>query len=221
MCSSDLVDLDVAAGELVGVVGANGAGKSTLLKRLSGLMRGPADSVRLGGRAIGDLRADQVSRLGIALVPEGRRLFSSLSVEENLRMGQCAGRSGHWTLERVFKLFPILEERRHSRATMMSGGQQQMCAIGRALLCNPRVLLCDELSLGLAPTVIKDIYNALPQILAEGIGVVVVEQDVQQAMSVCNRLYCVREGRVVLQGAPEFLSRGEITAAYFGTEAAA
>lgn len=214
------VDMHVDAGELVAVVGANGAGKSTLLKRLCGLMRGPAESLVLEGKAIGNKRADEVAKLGVALVPEGRRLFSSLSVEENLRMGMCAGRKGFWTLKRVFKLFPILEERRHSRATMLSGGQQQMCAIGRALLCNPRVLLCDELSLGLAPTIIKDIYNALPQILAEGVGILVVEQDVAQAMAVCNRMYCVREGRIVLQGAPSLLSRAEITKAYFGTEAA-
>jgi branched-chain amino acid transport system ATP-binding protein len=215
------VDLTLQTGELIGVVGANGAGKSTLLRRLSGLKHGAPESVLLDGKPIGNLRADQVAKLGIALVPEGRRLFSSLSVEENLRMGLCAGRSGYWTLPRVYQLFPILGERKDSPATMLSGGQQQMCAIGRALLCNPRVLLCDELSLGLAPTIIKDIYNALPTILAEGTSMLIVEQDVAQAMSVCHRIYCMREGRVVLQGAPQFLSRSEITAAYFGTQAAA
>ena len=158
---------------------------------------------------------------GLALVPEGRRLFSSLTVEENLLIGaQNVQRPGHWTLETIYELFPVLEERRNNPGQALSGGQQQMVAIGRALMSNPRVLLCDEISLGLAPIVIKDIYKAVPKILAEGTTLIVVEQDINQALAVSSRLYCLQEGRVSLQGAPADLTREAIKAAYFGLEAA-
>jgi branched-chain amino acid transport system ATP-binding protein len=148
-------------------------------------------------------------------VPEGRKLFPSLSVEENLLIGGY-GRSGRWTLSRIYELFPILAERRAQPATQLSGGQQQMCAIGRALMADPRILLCDEISLGLAPIVIRDIYAVLPTIKAEGTAIVVVEQDIVQALAVADRVYCFQEGRMTLSGAPAELTRDAIHAAYFG-----
>jgi branched-chain amino acid transport system ATP-binding protein len=210
------IDFALSAGEVVAVIGANGAGKSTFLKSLTGLVRVEPDAVRWQGRPIGGLPSGQIVRLGLALVPEGRRLFPSLTVEENLLMGAFAGRPGPWSLERLYRLFPILRERRKSPGTALSGGQQQMVAIGRALMSNPRVLLCDELSLGLAPVVIRDIYAALPAIVAEGMAVVIVEQDVGLAQRVCERVVCLQEGRISLEGASRSLTRGQIAAAYFG-----
>ncbi|MCW5666363.1 MAG: ABC transporter ATP-binding protein [Piscinibacter sp.] len=210
------IDFRLAAGEVVAVIGANGAGKSTFLKSLTGLVRAAREHIRFDGRAIGGLPPGQIVRQGLAMVPEGRRLFPSLSVEENLLMGAVAGRPGPWSLERLYKLFPILQQKRRNPGTSLSGGQQQMVAIGRALMSNPRVLLCDELSLGLAPIVIKEIYDALPSITAEGMSVVVVEQDVSVAQRVSDRVYCFQEGRVSLEGASDSFSREQISAAYFG-----
>jgi branched-chain amino acid transport system ATP-binding protein len=211
------VDISLDAGETIAIIGANGAGKSTLLKAIAGLIPSPADSVLLDGLPIGAKRAADIVRLGVALVPEGRRLFPSLNVEENLLIGGHGSRqAGPWTLDRVYRLFPLLKERRSSAAPILSGGQQQMAAIGRALMSNPRVLLCDEISLGLAPIVIADIYAALPQIKAEGTSVVLVEQDIAQAMKAADRLYCFQEGRVSLEGRPGELSRDQIHRAYFG-----
>jgi branched-chain amino acid transport system ATP-binding protein len=204
-------------GETVAIIGANGAGKSTFLKAIAGLLPRPASAVRLDGRDIGARPAYEIVKFGIALVPEGRRLFSSLSVEENLLVGAYGRRGGGpWTLDTVYRLFPVLRERRHSPSTALSGGQQQMVAIGRSLMSNPRVLLCDELSLGLAPIVIRDIYAALADIKARGTSVVLVEQDLLHAMSVADRAYCFQEGRVSLSGRPAELSRDAIHAAYFG-----
>ncbi|MBR0848681.1 ABC transporter ATP-binding protein [Bradyrhizobium diazoefficiens] len=211
------VDIRLDAGETIAIIGANGAGKSTLLKAIAGLIPSAADSVLLDGLPIGARRAADIVRLGVALVPEGRRLFPSLNVEENLLIGgQASKHAGPWTLDRVYRLFPVLKERRSSAAPILSGGQQQMAAIGRALMSNPRVLLCDEISLGLAPIVIADIYAALPQIKAEGTSVVLVEQDIAQAMKAADRLYCFQEGRVSLEGRPGELSRDQIHHAYFG-----
>ncbi len=204
-------------GETVAIIGANGAGKSTFLKSISGLLPRPPAAVRLDGRDIAALPAYEVVKLGIALVPEGRRLFSSLSVEENLLVGAYGRRDGGpWTLDGVYRLFPVLKERRHSPSTTLSGGQQQMVAIGRSLMSNPRILLCDELSLGLAPIVIRDIYAALADIKTRGTSVVLVEQDLMHAMSVADRAFCFQEGRVSLSGRPSELTRDEIHAAYFG-----
>jgi branched-chain amino acid transport system ATP-binding protein len=210
------VDMRIEAGEVVAIIGANGAGKSTLLKSLTGLVRVPGEMVRFEGRPIGGHPPGDIVRLGLAMVPEGRRLFPSLSVEENLLMGAFAQRPGPWSLERLYTMFPILKEKRRNPGTALSGGQQQMVAIGRALMSNPRVLLCDELSLGLAPIVIKEIYDALPAITGEGMSVIVVEQDVTVAQRVSRRVICLQEGRVSLEGASDALTREQISAAYFG-----
>jgi len=204
-------------GETVAIIGANGAGKSTFLAAIAGLLDSRPSAIRLAGREIGAMRACDVARLGIALVPEGRRLFASLSVEENLLIGaDRQRRSGHWTLETVYRLFPALQERRSASATALSGGQQQMVAIGRGLMSNPRILLCDEISLGLAPIVIRDIYASLAAIKARGTSLVIVEQDIMQATAVADRVYCFQEGRVTLTGRPAELTRDAIHAAYFG-----
>jgi branched-chain amino acid transport system ATP-binding protein len=208
------VSMKVAAGQVVAVIGANGAGKSTLLKSIAGLMPSRADAIRFEGKSIGDAPAFAVVGRGIALVPEGRRLFPSLSVEENLLIGGQLGRPGPWNLERVYTLFPVLAERRHVPSTSLSGGQQQMVAISRALMSNPRLLLCDEISLGLAPIVVRDIYAKL--LVADGISLVIVEQDIVQALRAANHVYCLQEGRVALQGAASSLTRDSISAAYFG-----
>jgi branched-chain amino acid transport system ATP-binding protein len=213
------IDLRLDEGELVAVIGANGAGKSTFLKSLTGLVKVSAEAVRFDGRAVGGLPPGEIVRQGLAMVPEGRRLFPSLSVEENLLMGAFAGRKGPWSLERLYRMFPILEQKKHNPGTALSGGQQQMVAIGRALMSNPRVLLCDELSLGLAPIVIKEIYDAMPSITAEGMSVIIVEQDVTVAQRVSQRIYCFQEGRVSLEGTSNALTREQISQAYFGLEA--
>ena len=211
------ISVALEEGETVAVIGANGAGKSTFLKAIVGLLPRAAASVRLDGRNIGALPAYEIVKLGVALVPEGRRLFSSLSVEENLLVGAYGRRSGGpWSLAEIYRLFPMLQERRHTPSTALSGGQQQMVAIGRSLMSNPRILLCDELSLGLAPIVIRDIYAALADIKRRGTSVVLVEQDMVHAMSVADRAYCFQEGRISLTGRPRDLSRDAIHAAYFG-----
>lgn len=210
------IDFQIAEGETVAIIGANGAGKSTFLKSVTGLVKVNPDAVRIAGAPCGGSAPGDIVKRGVALVPEGRRLFPSLTVEENLQMGGYARRPGPWSIPRLFKLFPILEEKRKVPATSLSGGQQQMVAIGRALMSNPRLLLCDEISLGLAPIVIKEIYDSLPAITAEGMGVVIVEQDVMVAQRVSQRLYCFQEGRVSLEGASEGFTREEISQAYFG-----
>ena len=205
-------------GDTLAIIGSNGAGKSTFLKAVTGLLRGAPSSVMFDGEPIGALSAVEIMRRGIALVPEGRRLFPSLTVEENLQVGNYGrGASGHWNLETVFSLFPRLKDRRNQASTTLSGGEQQMVAIGRALMSNPRVLLCDEVSLGLAPIIIRDIYQTLPKIKATGTSVIIVEQDIQQAMKVADRLYCFHKGRISLAGSPAAFTRDEIHAAYFGT----
>lgn len=208
--------LHVAEAEVLAIIGANGAGKTTLLRSIAGLMKNGTDQVRYRGQPIGSLRADQIAALGIALVPEGRQLFPSLSVEENLLIGGRTGRKGPWSLDAVYKLFPILKERRSQASTSLSGGQQQMVAIGRALMANPDLILFDEISLGLAPIIIKDIYAALPGIVGGGMSAVIVEQDITKALSVSSRVYCLQEGRVSLEGASDTLSREDISRAYFG-----
>ena len=210
------VSLRVNAGEVVAVIGANGAGKSTLLKTIAGLLRPKAGDIVFDGEPIGATPAFAVVKRGIALVPEGRRLFPSLTVEENLLIGGQSRRPGPWTLDRVYDLFPVLAERRHLPAPALSGGQQQMAAIARALMSNPRLLLCDEISLGLAQIVVRDIYARLPTIVAEGLSLIVVEQDIAQALKAAAQVYCLQEGRIALQGPARELTRESISAAYFG-----
>jgi branched-chain amino acid transport system ATP-binding protein len=210
------VSMGVNQGEVVAVIGANGAGKSTLLKCIAGMMRSRPDAVEFAGEPVGHLPAHAMVARGVAMVPEGRRLFPSLTVEENLLIGGQLGRPGPWTLDRVYALFPMLEIRRHQPAPSLSGGQQQMVAIGRALMSNPRLLLCDEISLGLAPIIIRDIYAQLPTIVAEGIALVIVEQDIVQALKTARHVFCLQEGRVSLEGEASSLTREKISAAYFG-----
>jgi branched-chain amino acid transport system ATP-binding protein len=214
------VDLHVDAGECIAIIGANGAGKTTLMRSITGVLRNAPEMIRHNGDAIGARSADQILQRGIAMVPEGRKLFPSLSVEENLLIGgQVRRGSGRWSLDEIYALFPILKERRHSPGTALSGGQQQMVAIGRALMSNPELLLCDEISLGLAPVVIRDIYAALPAIRATGAAVIVVEQDISRALSVADRVYCMMEGRVTLTAPAKDVTREAIHAAYFGAAA--
>jgi branched-chain amino acid transport system ATP-binding protein len=210
------IDFRIKRNETVAIIGSNGAGKSTLLKSIIGLVRAKAEAIYFNGKAIGGNPAYRIVAQGISMVPEGRRLFPSLSVEENLSIGAYSKRQGPWTLEAIYAVFPMLKEKRNVAATALSGGQQQMVAIGRALMANPQLLLCDEISLGLAPVIIKEIYAQLERITANGTTLIVVEQDIKQAMAVSDRVYCVREGRVVLEGRPPDLGREEITKAYFG-----
>jgi branched-chain amino acid transport system ATP-binding protein len=212
------IDLDLQSGETVAIIGANGAGKSTLLKSLAGLVRNRPDAVQLNGHDIGDAPAASIVRRGLALVPEGRQLFPSLSVEENLLIGGYGDRRrAPWNLRAVYDVFPALRERRASDVTILSGGQQQMVAIGRALMSNPSILLCDEISLGLAPIIVEDIYRTIPLIRANGASVVIVEQDVARALRHCDRFYCLQEGRVTLAGRPSDVDQEAVRMAYFGT----
>ena len=211
------IDLRLEEGQTLAIIGANGAGKTTLMRAITGVAAVTSGKVIIAGSEITRKPAPEILMHGIAMVPEGRKLFPSLSVEENLLIGAHARQgNGFWTLERVQSLFPILRERRHSPGTALSGGQQQMVAIGRALMSNPRVLLCDELSLGLAPVVIKEIYAAFPQIKQSGASIIVVEQDIGQALRVADQVHCVMEGRITLSGRPGELSREAIHDAYFG-----
>ena len=211
------ISLGLAASATLAIIGANGAGKSTFLKAVTGLLPTARDQILFDGEPIGGLPAPSIMRRGIAMVPEGRKLFPSLTVEENLQVGGWGRKApGRWTLAAIYDLFPILAERRHNPGTALSGGQQQMVAIGRALISNPRLLLCDEISLGLAPVVIRDIYAALPIIKAEGTSIVVVEQDVAKALEVADHVVCFQEGRLTLEGAPAALTREAIHHAYFG-----
>ncbi|MFM9887979.1 MAG: ABC transporter ATP-binding protein [Burkholderiales bacterium] len=210
------IDFSIDAGEAVAIIGANGAGKSTFLKTVAGLLPAARGQILFEGKPIGGLRAAEIVKRGIAMVPEGRRLFPSLSVEENLIIGGHSGRPGPWTLDRVYQMFPSLLPLRTLPGNAISGGEQQMTAIGRALLSNPRLLICDELSLGLAPIIVKTIYDAMPRMMAEGLTVIIVEQDVGIAQSATSRLYCFQEGRVSLQGRSSELPRDAISQAYFG-----
>ncbi len=210
------IDLDVTPGETIAIIGANGAGKSTFLKSVAGLIGNNEGRITFNGENIRDWPANRIVAAGVAMVPEGRRLFPSLTVRENLMIGAYSGRTGEWDLERIYRLFPILEERRNNPGTALSGGQQQMVAIGRALMANPTLLLCDEISLGLAPKTVKDIYESIPAIKEDGTTLIIVEQDINQALAVADRVYCFQEGRVSLTGKPGELTRDQIKSAYFG-----
>lgn len=212
------IDFDIAAGEIVALIGANGAGKSTFLKTVMGAIRVAPGMVTLDGRPVGGASPHRMVAHGVAIVPEGRRLFAGMSVEDNLRVAldHAAGGTATWNLQRVYDLFPILGQKRGDPVQSLSGGQQQMVSIGRALLNQPRVLLCDEISLGLAPKVIQEIYAAIPSISGAGTAIVLVEQDVGLAKKASDRLYCMLEGKVTLTGNSAEVPREDISAAYFG-----
>jgi branched-chain amino acid transport system ATP-binding protein len=198
------------------IIGANGAGKSTLLRTISGLHSPTSGAILFQGKDVTRLRPERRATGGIVMVPEGRRLFPSLTLEENLQVGATYAGPGQWTIERVYELFPWMRDRKNQRTEQMSGGEQQSVAIGRALVANPRILLLDELSLGLAPIVLQRIYGMLPQILATGLTVVLVEQDVSQALRVASHIHCLLEGRTTLQGKPADVTAVQVEAAYFG-----
>ena len=210
------ISLSIAEGEVYAIIGANGAGKTTLLRTIAGLHSPTSGSVVFDGKNVSGLRAEKRAHAGIVMVPEGRRLFPSLTLEENLKVGAAYARKGPWTIKRVYETFPFMAERRNQKTAQMSGGEQQQVAIGRALVANPRVLLLDELSLGLAPVIVQRIYDTLPQVLESGITVLLVEQDVSQARRVATRLQCLLEGRTTLEGRPEDFTPEQVEAAYFG-----
>lgn len=212
------IDLTLAEGEVLAVIGANGAGKSTLMRAISGLSSPSRGRIRLAGDDVTDLTPHARVRRGIALTPEGRRIFKSLTIEENLKVGAHTRRPGPWDLDAVYAAFPLVHERRDRLGANLSGGEAQAAAIARALMSNPTVLLLDEASLGLAPKTVHEIYDAIPTIVGHGTSVLLVEQDVNQAMRVAHRLVCLLEGRTVLEGTPTTLTRDEIAAAYFGIE---
>ena len=217
----DRVSLRVFPGEVYAIIGANGAGKSTLLRTIAGLHHPTTGSILFDGKNVTGLRPERRAARGMAMVPEGRRLFESLTVEENLQVGATYARTGPWTIERVYEMFGWMTERRSQRTAQLSGGEQQTVAIGRALVANPRVLLLDELSLGLAPLVVQRIYGMLPQILATGLTVLLVEQDVSQALRVASHIQCLLEGRTTLEGRPADVTADQVEAAYFGLAGAA
>ena len=212
----DHVSLRVFPGEVYAIIGANGAGKSTLLRTIAGLHRATEGSILFDGRDLAGVRPERRATQGIVMVPEGRRLFPSLTVEENLKVGATYARKGQWTIERVYELFDWMKDRRRQPTAQLSGGEQQAVAIGRALVANPRVLLLDELSLGLAPVVVQRIYAMLPQILASGLTVLLVEQDVSQALRVASHIQCLLEGRTTLEGRPADVTAEQVEGAYFG-----
>jgi branched-chain amino acid transport system ATP-binding protein len=217
----DRISFQVHPGEVYAIIGANGAGKSTLLRTIAGLHRPTAGAVLYDGKDVTRLRPERRATQGIVMVPEGRRLFGSLTLEENLLVGATYARKGPWTIERVYEMFGWMRERRHQPTSQMSGGEQQSVAIGRALVANPRVLMLDELSLGLAPVVLQRIYSMLPQILATGLTVLLVEQDVSQALRVASHIHCLLEGRTTLEGTPADVTAERVEAAYFGLAEAA
>ncbi len=215
-CAVAGVDLTLSEGETVSIIGANGAGKSSLLKAIIGQAERLEGRISIDGEDLAGKATAEIVARGVALVPEGRRLFPSLTVEENLRIGSEVGRAGEIGFREIYRWFPVLEERRKQVARELSGGQQQMVALGRALLANPRLLLCDEISLGLAPLIIKGLYEIMPAIKARGIGIILVEQDITRALTVADRFYCLLEGRVNLTGRPAETKRETIVQHYFG-----
>jgi len=216
----DDVSFAVNAGEVYAMIGANGAGKTTLMRTIAGLHTPAHGQIALEGTDVTKVRADKRSRAGIVMVPEGRRLFPSLTLEENLQVGGTYARKGPWNIDAVYELFPWMKDRKKQKTAQMSGGEQQSVAIGRALVTNPKVLLLDELSLGLAPVIVERIYAMLPQILNSGVTVLLVEQDVSHALRVATHIHCLLEGRTTLTGRPGDVTTEQVQAAYFGLTAA-
>ncbi len=210
------ISFELKQGEVLALIGSNGAGKSTLLKSICGLLAKKTGHINFRAERIDGFGANDTVKRGIALVPEGRRLFPSLTVEENLVLGGSIARTGQWDLNAVYNIFPVLKDKRYVPSTSLSGGQQQMVAIARGLMSNPDLILLDELSLGLAPIVIKDIYDMLPKIVGNGLTAILVEQDVTRALASSSKFMCMLEGRVALEGAPKAYTKDQISAAYFG-----
>ena len=210
------VSIDLFEGEIIAIIGANGAGKSTFMRSVTGLIDRIDNEINYKGLSIKGLRADEIAKKGLAMVPEGRKLFPSLSVEENLLIGGQIKRLGPWELNTVYELFPDLYDKRNIPSNFLSGGQQQMASIGRALMSNPDVILFDEISLGLAPIIIKSIYQNLPKVIQKGMSAIIVEQDISKALEISDRVYCLQEGRIALFGDSKKLTRQEISKAYFG-----
>ncbi|MGZ4418913.1 MAG: ABC transporter ATP-binding protein [Gaiellaceae bacterium] len=210
------VSLEVGEGETLALVGANGAGKTTLLRTIAGAHRPSGGRVLFDGEEVTNVSAYRRTRMGIALVPEGRRLFPDLTVEENPRVAAAARRRGSWNVEKVLEVFPLLQPLLRRQAASISGGEQQATAIGRALMTNPRLLLLDEVSLGLAPVVVDSLYRSLAELGGTGATIILVEQDLGRAMAVASRVVCMLEGRLVLEGAAEKITREQVTEAYFG-----
>ncbi len=214
------IALRVEPGEAVGVVGPNGAGKTTLLRVISGLLRPRAGSLRYGAHDLTQIPAHRLPEIGIAHVPENRRLFPHLTVEENLKMGAFTPSArAHFAArrDRVFELFPRMAQRRHQLAGTMSGGEQQMCAIGRALMCAPKILLLDEPSAGLAPLVVQQVFDLVRRIREDGLTVLIVEQNVSQVLRVVDRAYVLETGRVAAEGkSTELAADPAIPRSYLG-----
>jgi len=215
------INLDVEAGEVLAIVGANGAGKSTLMRAVAGSHRASSGSITFNGQNLAEMSSHQRVGIGLSLVPEGRRLFPKMTVQENLVVGSQIGRKGEWTVDKIFGVFGNLKERRHARAETLSGGEQQATAIGRALVANPALILLDEVSLGLSPAIVDRVYSILPQLRATQTTVVLVEQDLSRVMQVSDRIVCMLEGRIVLEGPTKTLSRDQIVEAYFGLKSEA
>lgn len=216
LCAVDDVSFDLKRGEVLTMIGANGAGKSTLMRTIAGLHQPSSGSILFEGAEIAKWPPHRRVAQGISLVPEGRRLFSSMTLEENLMVGVGKSKSGAFTIPRIYELFDWMPARRKQHVWQLSGGEQQAVAIGRALVANPKVLLLDELSLGLAPIVIERIYGLVPEIVASGVSILVVEQDVAQGVTVADRVHCLLEGKTSLTGVPADLTSEEIDHAYFG-----
>jgi len=215
------MSFEVSEGETLALVGANGAGKTTLLRAIAGAHRPSEGRVVFDGQDITAMPAYNRVRRGIALVPEGRKLFGHMTVEENLRVAGAAHREGRWTVDEVFDTFPLLQPLRGRKAALLSGGEQQATAIGRALMTNPKLLLLDEVSLGLAPNVVQTVYDSVARLIEGGTTIVLVEQDLARALAVASRVICMLEGRLVLEGAASSVTREQVTEAYFGLRGAA
>ena len=210
------ISIELMPGEIIAIIGANGAGKSTLMRSITGLVSRTENEILFKGNILNNLSPDKIVKRGISMVPEGRKLFPSLTVEENLLIGSNVSRKGKWNLKAIYDPFPDLYDKRNVSSNLLSGGQQQMNAIGRSLMANPELILFDEISLGLAPIIIKTIYKNLPKVIDDGMSAIVVEQDISKALEISNRVYCLQEGKISLEGDSKTITREQISKAYFG-----